>query len=315
MQATQLLSRRKSSAPTEPWLDPGFELEAPEPIVLPERMRIRRLLVEAWRERHLLPRLGARFLVKFVHGTKLGRSWLVIRPLMEGLVMTLLFGAILGVGPEGTPYFLFLMSGLVAWRLFERTLRFGCRAFSLYKKMMTNFRFPLLLVPLASMSYPLMELVVYVLIFLGAVVFFSLLDGQLYLNASPGLLLVVPATVLMAAVSVGAALWVSVLNAKWRDTRFIARYLGTFWMYVTPVIYPVSLLEKKNLDLLATINPMSAPVEMMRMGLLGLGELPLDMLVGSVTFATLLLTSGLWYFAREAARSINWLSGEDLDEG
>jgi len=84
--------------------------------VTPERPSIWRDVRGAWRGRTLLPRLGARFLAKFVYGTKLGRSWLVIRPLMESLGMTLLFGTVLGVAaPGGIPYYLFLMGGLLLY--------------------------------------------------------------------------------------------------------------------------------------------------------------------------------------------------------
>jgi lipopolysaccharide transport system permease protein len=288
--------------------------DPPAITILPARPSLLRDAREAWLGRSLLPRLGARFLAKFVYGTKLGRSWLVIRPLMESLGMTLLFGTVLGVAtPGGVPYYLFLMGGLLTWRFFERALRYSARAFQLYKRMMTTFHFPLLLVPLASMAYPLMEIFVYWLVFLGAVLFFLAVDGTLYLQGPPQLLLLIPATALLAMITVGACLWVSVLNAKARDVRFILRYVTPIWMYATPVIYPPETLPE-SFRWVATVNPMSAPVQMLKDGLLGTGGVTMASVWFSIGFGGLLLVSGLWFFSREAARSIDALSGGDDED-
>ena len=298
------LAQTASATPADP----------PAITILPSRPSLLRDVREAWNGRVLLPRLGARFLAKFVYGTKLGRSWLVIRPLMESLGMTLLFGTVLGVAtPGGVPYYLFLMGGLLTWRFFERALRYSARAFQIYKRMMTTFHFPLLLVPLASMSYPLVEIFVYWLVFLGAVLFFLAVDGTLYLQGSPDLLLVIPATALLLMTTVGACLWVSVLNAKARDVRFILRYVTPIWMYATPVIYPPEVLPA-SIRWVATVNPMSAPVQMLKDGLLGTGGVSMTSVWFSIGFGGLLLVSGLWFFSREAARSIDALSGGDEED-
>jgi lipopolysaccharide transport system permease protein len=289
--------------------------EASAVTVTPARPSILRDVREAWRGRALLPRLGVRFLIKFTYGTKLGRSWLVIRPLMSSLGMTLLFGTVLGVAtPNGVPYYLFLMAGLLAWHFFERSLRYGARSFSLYRRMMTNFHFPLLLVPLAGMAYPLMEIFIYWLVFLGAVLFFWAIDGSLYLQGSPQLLMVIPATALLMVITTGACLWVSVLNAKARDVILVLRYVAPIWMYATPVIYPPEKLPD-SFEWVATVNPMSAPVQLMKDGLLGTGGVSMAAVWCSAGFGALLLVSGLWFFSREAARSIDALGpGDDEDE-
>lgn len=285
----------------------------PNPVTLePVRVGIRESFHDAWTHRHLLSQLGARFLAKRVQGTKLGRFWLLFRPLMDSLGKTLLFGSVLGVtAPGGVPYYLFLMSGLLTWRLFERSLLYGMRSFSLYRKMMKSFRFPLLLVPLAGMAYPVMEIAIYVIVFFGAVVYFWATKGELYLEGFPQLLLVIPGVVLLLITIVGFLLWTSVLNAKARDTRLLLRYVLQPWLYITPVLY--ALPEK--LHWLNIVNPMSAPVELVKSGLIGVGDVELPAVATSLGFGTALLVSGAWFFNREAAKSIETQQGlEDDDE-
>jgi lipopolysaccharide transport system permease protein len=287
---------------------------APEVTLTESRDGMWRTVARAWHERVLLARLGQRFLAKFVHGTKLGRLWLVIRPLMDSLGKTLLFGSVLKVqSPGAAPYYLFLMSGLLGWRLFERTAKYSTRSFSMYSKLMKSFHFPLLLVPLAAMAYPVLEILIYWLVFLGAVGFFWIVDGQLYLQGPPQLLLVIPGVALVLASTVGLGLWTSVLNAKARDTRFLIRYVLPVWLYLTPVVYPISQLPA-NLRWLGTINPMSAPIEMMKAGLIDAGYFDFTAVACSVGFNALLLLSGLWFFSREAARSIDAYGGIDDEE-
>jgi lipopolysaccharide transport system permease protein len=278
------------------------------------RPTVRAYVKSAWDERGLLLRLGARFLARFIYGTKLGRSWLIIRPLVDSLGMTLLFGNVLRVGaPRGVPYYLFVMSGLLGWRLFERGLRYSTRSFNTYRKMMKTFRLPLLLVPLGAMAYPVVEIAVYWLVFLGAAVFFWAHDGRLWLEGPPQLLLVVPGYALLVAFTVGCGLWLSVLNAKARDTRFVLRFVVTPWLFITPVVYPLTQLQG-TLRWVALINPMTAPIMLLKSGLTGTGQFELTALGFSLGFTALVLGSGLWFYTREAARSIDAIESSFDDE-
>lgn len=287
----------------------------PAPLELPEeRIRMGQSVRDAWTHRGLLPRMAARFLAKFIAGTKLGRAWLLIRPLMDSLGMTLLFGGVLKVAtPGAVPYYLFLMSGLLSWRLFERTAMYATRSFSVYRKLMKKFRFPLLLVPLGGLAYPVVNIAVYWAVFAGAVVFYRVTTGDLHLETSVQLLLVVPGILLGLAFTIGFVLWASVLNAKARDVRYTLRYVLPIWMFVTPVVYPLSQLPP-SLRWVAVVNPMSAPVELVREGLLGVGGLDFTAVAWSVLLTAVLLVSGLWYFNREAHKLAEGYAGPDEDE-
>lgn len=270
---------------------------------------------EAWTHRSLLPSLGRRFLYKVIQGTKLGRAWLLIRPLMESLAMTLLFGAVLDLkAPGGVPYYLFLLAGLMGWEFFERSMVLGMRSIPMHRKLMRNHRFPLLLVPLAAMAYPLVSVIVYALVFAGAVLCFWATTGHMWLELSWSFLLVAPGAVLLFLFTTGALLWGSVLNAKARDVRYTLRYALPFWLYATPVLYPVGELPG-YLDWVAVANPLAAPVALLKEGLLGVGQVSPLAVVCSTVITAAVLISGLWYFNREAARAASGeVAPDDEDE-
>jgi lipopolysaccharide transport system permease protein len=250
-------------------------------------------------------------LVKRIAGTKLGLSWLVIRPVMETVGMTLLFGGLLEVpAPGPVPYFLFVLAGLTAWRLFDRTVFFQTRSFDLYRKMMKGVAFPLLLIPIAAAAFPAVEIAVYLLVFVVSMLVFLFVDGQLYLQIDTLALIAGFALIITSAFGLG--FWTSVLNAKARDVRLAIRYVLQFWLFLTPVVYPLSALPKAY-EWIAAVNPMTAPIELVKSGLLNVGNVRPNDLLLSVCFAAVMLASGLWFYAREARRSIDVLG--ELEEG
>lgn len=230
---------------------------------------------------------------------------------MDSLGNTVLFGGLLRIAsPNGIPYFVFLMSGLIGWRLFERGVMYSTRSFSVYRKLMKRHHFPLFLVPLAGMAYPALEIAVYGLVLAGALAFYALTDGTLYLQAPPQLLLVLPAVLLLVALAVGVSLWTSVLNARAQDVRYVLRYVLPIWLYLTPVVYPTSKIPE-SWAWVTVVNPMAAPVELMKMGLLGVGRLTPASLGVSVGFAVVVLVSGAWFFNRQAAWAIEREDDDD----
>jgi len=287
------------------------DVDRPEVVVRDAPDTIRSSVRHAWAERHLAPRLGVRVLVKLVAGTKLGLSWLAIRPLMETVAMTLLFGGVLQVSSPGpAPYFIFVLAGLTGWRLFERTVYYLTRSFDVYRKVMKEVALPLLLIPLASVAFPAVEISVYFLVFAVSIVIFYFVDGQFYLQIDTLALLGGFGLILTTAFGIG--LWTSVLNGKARDVRLAIRYVLQIWLFVTPVIYPLSALPKGYVWI-AAVNPMTAPIELVKSGLLNTGDVRADDLLLSICFAAVMLVSGLWFYAREARRSIDVLG--EVEEG
>ena len=271
----------------------------------------------AWTERELLKPMMARFLAKRIRGTKLGRLWLLIRPLMDALGKTLLFGGVLKLSSgSGTPYFLFILAGMLGWRLFDRSLMYGMRSVRLYRKLMRSFHFPLLFVAISSLAYPLVEAAVYMLVLFGTVIFFWATTGHFYLSPPPRLLLFFPGFALLLVLTMGATLWLAIANAKWRDWRYALRYVLPIGLFVTPILYPINKLPHQW-HWLAVVNPLTAPIEMIKFGLIGAGFIELRAVVVSVVVGGVITVSGLWYYTRDAARSLQFAGvggGDDDDD-
>jgi lipopolysaccharide transport system permease protein len=285
----------------------------PDVVIRPYRLGVGEMLRESWRQRALMPRIGIRATVKGYSSTRLGRTWLVLRPTLSIFAMSLLFGAVLDAPSNGVPYALFLLAGMFGWMSFERFVFWATRSFNVYRRLAANLRFPLLLVPTASAVPAAIELsVIAGLTLITALVFWAT-DGTMYLDAGPESVLVVAGLALSVGLAWGLGLWLSVLNAMARDVRLSLRYVLMVWMYVTPVIYPVSALPE-GWRFLATINPVAAPVELIKEGLLGAGNVELDAILVSIGVTLVACVSGLWFFARVAPIALGRAPEDDEDD-
>jgi lipopolysaccharide transport system permease protein len=287
---------------------------APAVVVQPYRPRVGELLRESWRQRGLIPRIGIRATVKGYSSTRLGRTWLVLRPTLSIFAMSLLFGAVLDAPSNGVPYAIFLLAGMLGWMSFERFVFWATRSFNVYRRLASNLQFPLLLVPTASAIPAAIELCVIAGLLLVTTGVFWVTDGTFYLDLGPKLLLAAAGLALGVGLAWGLGLWLSVLNAMARDVRLTLRYALMIWMYVTPVIYPVSALPH-GWRFLATVNPVAAPVELIKEGLVGAGNVTLEAVLVSVGVTLVACASGLWFFTRVAPTAVGaGAEGEEDDD-
>jgi len=302
-----------AASPTVPVTAPG---ETNDALLITHRPTPWEMVRDGWSHRALVPRIGIRMIVKGVAGTKLGRGWLGLRPMISIFGMALLFGAVLDTPSHGLPYLVFLLVGSHAWMTFERSAFWGVRSFDSYRRYARTFSFPLILVPTAGLVPAAIEWLVIGAIAVGTLVVFSVLDGNLYLELGPNLLAMVAGYALALGVGyVIGGLCLAPLNARARDVRIVFRILLQPWMFVTPVVYPVEELPA-NLRFIATINPVAAPVELVRWGAFGVGEVQLAAVAVSLGTVLVLGAAGLWYFTRVAPDLLSRQPkvGEDGDE-
>jgi lipopolysaccharide transport system permease protein len=277
-----------------------------------ERPTVRRMVADAWRWRRLIPRLGIRVTIKGVGGTILGPGWMILRPAIGIFGMSLLFGRVLNTPSQGLPYLIFMLVGAHAWMLFERPAHWGVRSFDVYRRVVRNLYMPLILVPLAAIVPALLESCVIGTFAAATLLYFWIADGTLYLQLGPELLVAVAGYVMALGLALAISLWLSVLNAYARDVRITFIYILRIWIFVTPVIYPVSQLPS-GFQPIAYLNPMTAPVEMVKWGLLGVGSVPLHAIVSSVASLVILGVGGAWFFTRLAPNVLN-RQPADLDD-
>lgn len=255
--------------------------------------RLQLNLKDLWDYRELLYFLVWRDIKVRYKQTALGAAWAVVQPVLTMLVFTIFFGRLAKVPSDGIPYPVFAYTALLPWQLFAFALNESSNSLVTNKNLLTKVYFPRLIVPMASVFAGLVDFAIAFVLLLGLMVIYHVRPSTA-IAWLPVLLLMTVAT----ALSVG--LWLSALNVKFRDVRYLIPFLTQFWMFATPVAYPSSLVPEPWREWYG-LNPMAGVVEGFRWAMLGKAGNPGLLVWVSVAAVVLLLTGGLYYFRRTEA--------------
>jgi lipopolysaccharide transport system permease protein len=195
---------------------------------------------------------------------------------------------------------------MTTWILFERSLLVVTRSLDHNRKLVTKIYFPRLILPLAAVAPGLLYLAVLLVVLVGTVIYHRYQDGVWYITLRPELLVSAAAIVVSLIFTVAVGLWTSVLQARYKDIRQGLRYFMPFWMYFTPILYPITQIPE-DWRWLAVFNPMSAVVEAFKWGTLGTGHLSVSLVATSLSLIALTMITGIWFFSREEAASMDQL--------
>jgi ABC-type polysaccharide/polyol phosphate export permease len=240
-------------------------------VVEPPAPGLRRYIAELWRQRAAFGYFIHRFIQKRISRTFFGYLWIVLPVLLPLLMGALVFGGILGVSVPGVPYFLYFIVALSAWTLFALTAYWATRSLEIMRSEVRRLYTPRLIPLIASMTLPVITLLVYVAILACATLFYLLERGEFYLDIRPATLLVPVAIAMVIVFALAAGLWFSPLAPRARDVRRLAGYVLGVWYFLTPVMYPIEEIPS-GWRFLASLNPITAPIEMYKQGLIGVGE-------------------------------------------
>ena len=236
-------------AATSPWYETGLG----ELVRAPEL-----LLVFTWRQ------IGVQY-----KQAVLGIGWALISPLVSTLVFTFIFGKLAAIPSEGLPYPLFVLSGLITWQYFARAIAAGSGSIVTNSHIITKVYFPRMILPLSAVLAGLVDYAVNLVVLLLLMVFYG---------RAPGVELLLLPVFLLLATMIGFALslWLSALNALYRDIGFMIPLALQTWMFLTPVIYPAGLVPG-GWSWLLQINPMTVVVQGARWAVLP-GATPPDLI-------------------------------------
>jgi lipopolysaccharide transport system permease protein len=246
-------------------------------------------LREIWRFRELLYFLVWRDVKVRYKQTVLGIAWALIQPLMTMLVFTVFFGRLARMSSDGVAYPLFAFVALAPWTYVATAVTNGAVALVSSQHLISKVYFPRLLVPLASVLTPLMDLAITLVMLVLMLAWYAVPP-----NAS--MLLALPFIALGLLTALAVTLWLSALNVQFRDVRYVLPFLVQFWLFATPVAYPASLVPA-HWRVLYGLNPMASVVEGMRHALLGTPP-PGGMVPVSIAVTFVALAGGFWYFRR-----------------
>jgi len=245
---------------------------------------------ELWAYRELLFALTGREIRIRYKQTAIGVLWAVIQPVLTMVVFTLIFGRLGKLPSDGLPYALFVFTALLPWQLFARALTQGSASMVTMGGMMGKIYFPRVIAPLSSVLSGLIDF---------AIAFAVLMVLMVWYGAWPGWQVVyAPLFIGLAlAAAFAVSLWLSALNTEYRDVQHAMPFVTQVWMFVTPVIYPTSMIPAEW-RWAYLLNPMVSVVEGFRWTLVG-GRAPdTDVLMISTASVVVLAVSGLFYFGR-----------------
>jgi homopolymeric O-antigen transport system permease protein len=265
-------------------------------------------LRELWSYRYLWWYFASATVTALYRRSALGWFWLLMRVVAPIGLNAIVFGDMLDQAQkvERVPYFLFFLFGTVAWTLFERSLFFITRSVERNRRLVTRVYFPRLILPVAAVAPGLVYLAVLLIVLIVTVVVFHQRDGIWYVTVTPRLLVSLGAVAVSLLFAIAVGLWTSVLQARYRDIRYALRYITPFWFLLTPVVYPLSEISSKYAWLVA-LNPMAPIVEAFKWGTLGQGTFPQVQAAMSLGLVVITMLTGLWFFNREEAASVDKL--------
>jgi len=259
-------------------------------LIRPSRNWVSLKLRDLWEYRELLYFLVWRDIKVRYKQTALGAAWAILQPFLTMVVFSLFFGRLAGVPSDGIPYPIFAYTALLPWQLFAHALHESGNSLVANQQLITKVYFPRLVIPISAVLAGLVDFAVGFVVLLGMMFYYGIVPTAAVL-ALPLLLLLAVAT----ALAVG--LWLSALNVKYRDVRYVIPFLTQFWLFATPIAYSSSLVPAR-LRPFYGLNPMAGVVEGFRWALLGKAGGIGPLVFVSALAVAVLLVGGLIYFRR-----------------
>ena len=245
---------------------------------------------EIWSYRELLYFLTKRDIKVRYKQTILGGLWAIIQPFVTMVVFTFFFGRLGKIPSDGMPYPIFVYTALLPWIYFANAVSTSGNSLVGSAHLITKIYFPRLIVPLSATLGGLLDFFIAMFILGALIIHYKVILGF-------GILLFPFLVILTSLCAVGVGLWLSALNVQYRDIRYVIPFLIQIWMFLSPVIYPVSMAKGKYLWLLL-LNPMSGVIKAYRASILGHQPIDWAFLGLSTVIIVVIFISGLFYFRR-----------------
>ena len=251
---------------------------------------------DLWHYRDLIKLFTKRNFIIYYKQTILGPAWIFITPLISSLLYMIVFGNIAQMGTEGVPQFLFYLSGQACWNFFASCLHKNGKSFTVNANLFGKVYFPRLTVPISEMLTALIEFGIRMSLVLVLVAIY-VARGVIHPNWWCWLLLPVM-LFFLGIMGTGIGILISAVTVKYRDISLLFDFAINLWMYITPVVYPLSQLGPGKMRTLLLINPVTAPMEFFRYTVLGTGSIQPIGLAWSAIFAVVIFIFGSMVFSK-----------------
>jgi len=249
-------------------------------------------LPELWEYRELVYFFTWRDIKIKYKQTLLGAVWAVIQPVLLMLIFTVFFARNFNIPSSDLPYPVFVYAGLLLWNLFAAGVQNAGNGLVANANMIKKIYFPRLIIPLSSVLSAMVDFVISLAVYGAVLIYYHLVDRlPLFLLALPLSIIIT----LITALGVGSLL--SALNVKYRDFRYVIPFMIQILMFLTPVIYPVSIVHIKWIQTILVLNPMAGAIDLIRASI-ALTPVNFNEVAISLTVSVLLLITGLIYFRK-----------------
>jgi lipopolysaccharide transport system permease protein len=242
-----------------------------------------------WAYRELLYFLIWRDIKVRYKQTVIGALWAIIQPLSMMIIFTIFFSKLIRVPTDGIPSGLFFYAGMSLWTFFSNSVLNGASSLLGNTSLITKVHFPRLIIPSAAVFAGVVDFAIASLLLIGLLIFYGY--GKTW-----EVLLLIPVSMLVTILALGIGILFAALNTKYRDVRYLLPFLLQVWMFISPIIYPASVVPKPYRWILA-LNPLTGIIEGYRAALFG-QRLHWQSLAYSVLFTFMLLSFSAYIFRR-----------------
>ncbi len=253
-------------------------------------------IAELWQYRELFYFFTWRDIKVKYKQTVLGFLWAILQPLIMTMLFSFSLGKIISNNTQlNMPYPLFALSGLIVWNIFSSGLSGAGNSMVTNSNIIKKIYFPRLIIPISAVLVSLFDFIMAFIIFIGMLIYYQT-DIHI-LN----FIIFFPLSILITCISTfGLGCWLAALNIKYRDFRYIIPFMIQGLLFLTPVIYPLSLISNLKIKYLLALNPMYSAVELSRYAVT---TKPLDsnLMLVSVLSAILFFIIGVFYFRKTEA--------------
>lgn len=281
--ASLTASPQTAALTTRPGVSATVRIEPPRSLF---ELRLR----EVWAYRELLYFFVWRDVKIRYKQTAIGVLWVILQPVLNMLVFTLFFGRLAKLPSDGLPYPVFYFAALIPWTYFATSLTSTTNVVVESQQLITKVYFPRLILPISSVLSGLVDFAI------GFVVL-AIFTLAYHILPTFAVLWLFVFLLLALFTALGVGLWLSALNALYRDVRYVIPFVISFWMFASPVAYASSLVPARWRWLYG-LNPMAGVIDGFRWAITGRGQAPSLLLLASASAVVLVLLGGVFFFNR-----------------
>lgn len=227
-------------------------------------------LQEVWKYKDLIILFTKKNFKLIYKQTILGPLWIILQPIISSFLYTIVFGKIAGLSSDGVPQVLFYLLSSTIWAMFSTTLIQNAETFTNNAPIFSKVYFPRLTMPIST---ALSSIIHFFVQFILVIILLSYYAFKGIVHPNILAIVMIPAILIqLSLLGLGFGIIISSMTTRYRDLKLLVGFGVSLWMYITPVVYPMSQIENEVLKTAVMINPVSMPIEMFRYFLFGVGQ-------------------------------------------